>query len=192
MNKIQKKLFATTAFVVALVVSGGAWAEKIEYLKGVESMSCQAALCLYGATKLVATPNECVEPLLVYEEKGTEPRKKEFLSRCPKKMAPEVAVTMMNEMIDSNKNSSHTEQDRVTCSAPYLNFILHEEGGYISDSMPSDCQGGYWVDNSLVPPPRYVGVPEDGGYWAEVEDFASETIDYERAHVKYDVLIKIN
>ena len=195
--RIQKKLFAA-AFVAGLVVSGGAAVGQSSapflYLTGEEALSCEAWLCLYGVTKLLAAPEECEDSLTFYEALGNQFAKQEFLDQCPKQMARDYA----NAMTASNQNASdensvkNPEESGVRCSAAFLNAMSHKNGGYISDNMSSDCQGGYWVDNSWFPPPRYVGVSEDGGYWAEAEDFASETIDYERAHAKYDLHIKIN
>ena len=198
MNKIQKKL---AAFVAGLVVSGGAAVGQSSapflYLTGEEALSCEAWLCLYGAKQFI-TPKECKDSLAFYEALGDEMRRQEFLQQCPKQMARDYAGMLVQQMTDSNQNASdknsvkNPDESGVRCSAAFLNAMSHENGGYISDNMSSDCQGGYWVDNSWFPPPRYVGVSEDGGYWAEAEDFASETIDYERAHAKYDLHIKIN
>ena len=177
---MKKKLFATAALVAALGVSGGAGAEDL--LEGQERLSCEAWLCLSGGVS--RTPTECAPSLLEYNLLPTPFEKQKFLALCPKTLisgSPSGTSVISSDEI-SGQNSEESDSDR--CAATYLNSTLREDNGYkISDRMPSYCQVGGIS-------PRYVGVPDEGGYWVEAENYAGAMADYKLGHVKHDIQIE--
>lgn len=176
---MKKKLFAIAALVAALGTSAGS-ASAQEVLTGDTRLACEAVLCLASGTR----PSECAPSLNRYfsitarKFKDTLKKRRNFLNLCPvSNQTPE-----MSSLISAQVNGAGR------CDAQALNSTLISYRGwdsgetYISNRMPDYCAaytGHAYTDfNSSGTMPRYVGTPEEGGYWVEARDYDRALAEY--------------
>lgn len=180
----MKKFFATAAILAALGASVGT-ANAQEVLTGDTRLACEAVLCLSSGTR----PSECTPSLRRYfsishrKFSDTIKARLNFLNLCPvSSQTPE-----MRSLVSAISRGAGR------CDAASLNSTLRSWSGwddgymYISNRMPDYCAaytGHAYTDfNSSGTMPRYVGVPERGGYWVEARD-------YDRALAEYNERIR--
>ena len=176
---MKKKLFAIAALVAALGTSAGS-ASAQEVLTGDPRLACEAVLCLASGTR----PSECAPSLNRYfsisarKLKDTIKKRANFLKLCPaSNQSPEMA-----SLVNSMANGAGR------CDSQSLNSSLIMYRGwdsgetYISNRMPDYCAaytGHAYTDfNSSGTMPRYVGTPEEGGYWVEAKDYDRALAEY--------------
>lgn len=176
---MKKKLFAIAALVAALGTSAGS-ASAQEVLTGDTRLACEAVLCLASGTR----PSECAPSLNRYfsitarKFSDTLKKRRNFLNLCPvSNQTPE-----MSSLISAQVNGAGR------CDAQALNSTLIMYRGwdtgetYISNRMPDYCAaytGHAYTDfNSSGTMPRYVGTPEEGGYWVEARNYDRALAEY--------------
>lgn len=176
---MKKKLFAIAALVAALGTSAGS-ASAQEVLTGDTRLACEAVLCLASGTR----PSECAPSLNRYfsitarKFSDTLKKRRNFLNLCPvSNQTPE-----MSSLISAQVNGAGR------CDSQSLNSSLIMYRGwdsgetYISNRMPDYCAaytGHAYTDfNSSGTMPRYVGTPEEGGYWVEAKDYDRALAEY--------------
>jgi hypothetical protein len=181
---MNKKLLSSLVVAVAALGSVGT-ANAQEVLTGDTRLACEAVLCLASGTR----PSECAPSLNRYfsitarKFKDTLKKRRNFLNLCPvSNQTPEMA-----SLISAQVNGAGR------CDARSLNSTLISYRGwdsgetYISNRMPGYCAaytGHAYTDfNSSGTMPRYVGTPEEGGYWVEERD-------YERALAEYNARLE--
>lgn len=176
---MKKKLFSLVIAATAFGSFGTTSAQEV--LTGDTRLACEAVLCLASGTR----PSECAPSLNRYfsisarKFKDTLKKRRNFLNQCPvSNQTPE-----MSSLISSQVNGAGR------CDARSLNSSLVMYRGwdsgetYISNQMPNYCAaytGHAYTDfDSSGTTPKYVGTPNEGGYWVEARD-------YERAMAQYN------
>lgn len=179
----RKNLIASAALAVAAFGAIPATASAQEILTGDTRLACEAILCLATGTQ----PSECTPSLRRYfsisyrKLSDTIRGRVNFLNLCP--VANQ--TPQMSALVNAQANGAGR------CDAASLNAVLRSWTGsddgmvYVSNQMPSYCTAytthAYTVFSGTVP--RYVGIPERGGYWVEARD-------YDRALAEYNARIK--
>lgn len=176
---MNKNLLSSLVVAVAAFGSVGT-ASAQEVLTGDTRLACEAVLCLASGTR----PSECAPSLNRYfsitarKFKDTLKKRRNFLNLCPvSNQTPE-----MSSLISAQVNGAGR------CDAQALNSTLISYRGwdsgetYISNRMPDYCAaytGHAYTDfNSSGTMPRYVGTPEEGGYWVEARDYDRALAEY--------------
>lgn len=176
---MNKKLLSSLVVAVAAFGSVGT-ASAQEVLTGDTRLACEAVLCLASGTR----PSECAPSLNRYfsitarKFKDTLKKRRNFLNLCPvSNQTPE-----MSSLISAQVNGAGR------CDAQALNSTLISYRGwdsgetYISNRMPDYCAaytGHAYTDfKSSGTMPRYVGTPEEGGYWVEARDYDRALAEY--------------
>lgn len=176
---MNKKLLSSLVVAVAAFGSVGT-ASAQEVLTGDTRLACEAVLCLASGTR----PSECAPSLNRYfsitarKFSDTLKKRRNFLNLCPvSNQTPE-----MSSLISAQVNGAGR------CDAQALNSTLIMYRGwdtgetYISNRMPDYCAaytGHAYTDfNSSGTMPRYVGTPEEGGYWVEARNYDRALAEY--------------
>lgn len=173
--------------LMALFIMGASYATALgsavaaDELTGDTRLACEAILCLSSGSR----PSECSPSLSRYfginkkKLSDTLSARQDFLSLCP-------ASEDSKEMRDLVRAIS---QGAGRCDAVSLNSALGVWRGTTEDGYPmvSNKRPGYCnayssheytaFDDDL---PRYVGTPEERGYWVEAKDYDSELAKYEK------------
>jgi len=169
----KKRLFSLLVAVTAFGSVGTASAQGV--LTGEARLACEATLCLASGNR----PSECAPSLNRYfsikarKLKDTFKKRQDFLKLCPKSnQTPE-----MSSLISAQTNGAER------CDAQALNSALISSRGwdsgetYISNQMPDYC-APYTDFNSSDTMPRYIGTPEEGGYWVEARNYDRALAEY--------------
>lgn len=173
--------------LMALFIMGASYATALgsavaaAELTGDTRLACEAILCLSSGSR----PSECSPSLSRYfginkkKLSDTLSARQDFLSLCP-------ASEDSKEMRDLVRAIS---QGAGRCDAVSLNSALGVWRGTTEDGYPmvSNKRPGYCnayssheytaFDDDL---PRYVGTPEERGYWVEGKDYDRELAKYEK------------
>lgn len=143
----------------------------VDVLTGDTRLACEALLCLAASHR----PSECGQAIRRYLSiKATRPdklitKRLNFLNLCP-------FASASSEM-SSYANALARGINR--CDAAELNHDLRANYGsadgadqiIVRDELPGYCQALFNHQFVVASPPRYVGIPEYGGYWVEAEDY---------------------
>lgn len=155
---------------------------KPDLLTGDTRLACEALLCLSGSKR----PDECGPALSRYfgikkkKLSDTLDARLDFLKLCP---ASEDHPAMKSLVRAISKGAGR-------CDAQSLNTALGSwwgasDGGYavISDKRPTYCSvySSHEYTDFAGELPRYVGKPEELGYWVEARDYERELAKYEKA-----------
>lgn len=153
-------------------------------LEGDPGLACAAILCLAGAKP----PHEC-DPALSrffsikkHKLSDTLDARKDFLNLCPS--ASESSP--MQRLIDAMARGAGR------CDAATLNATLRYDmgpggdygttGSAIADRMPTYCAA--YIQHEYVritdELPRYVGTPEEDGFWVEANRYDAALARYQR------------
>ena len=158
--------------------------EDYDLLTGDTKLSCEALLCLSSGKR----PEEC-DPALnrFFSIKKSKPSatlyaRKDFLSLGPASQDSDDMKALVNALA---KGAGQ-------CDAVTLNSLLgHDEGTggdagsgrhIIGNDMPDYCTA--YVTNPYTDLadtlPRYVGPPQEDGFWVEAKDYPAALAKYER------------
>lgn len=171
---------------VTMLFAGSAQAQQpiidTSLLEGDVKLACEAILCLSTG----ARPSECSPSIKRYFDitrrkwSDTVDARKDFLDLCPAAHS------------DSNMQALTHAMSRGAgkCDASGLNQDLRQsfgnggDAGYetvvISNAMPSYCTAMYshsYTDLARFTP-KYVGIPERGGFWVEPEKYEAALAAY--------------
>lgn len=189
------KSLCFTFAAATLIFSGVASAQNdpqmpagAEVLTGDTRLACEAILCLSSSKK----PPECDPALDHYYSikkrklSDTLRARHNFLKLCPvSDQSPE-----MSELVAALANGAGQ------CDAQTLNRTLTVPAGWANDSggsgtvvsnqMPRYCStlAGHAYTDLDGELPRYVGTPEDGGFWVEASDYDRALAEYERERAR--------
>ena len=181
----MKKSLAVMALVAALGPAVSA-ANAQDHLAGDTRLACEAILCLSSGSR----PGECAPSLSRYfsiskkKLSDTIRARLNFLELCP----------VANETPQMQSLVAAISRGADRCDAASLNQTLvfwqgNSERGttYISNQMADYCAtytGHAYTDFKTGGTiPKYVGIPERGGYWVEAKD-------YDRALAEYGARIR--
>jgi len=174
----RKNLTASAALALAGFGSIVATASAQEMLTGDTRLACEALLCLSTGTQ----PGECTPSLRRYfsiskrKVSDTIQDRLNFLRLCPAaSQTPEMAA-----LVNAQANGAGR------CDAASLNAVARSWTGadegrvYVSDQMPGYCAAytshAYTDFSGTLP--RYVGIPERGGYWVERRKYDGALAEY--------------
>lgn len=161
-----KKLVVAAALTACMGVSAQ---QAPQAMDGDERLACEAILCLAASTR----PAECAPSIRRYFSisyrrfSDTLRGRMNFLNLCPTGSAPGM-TPLKNALVNGAGR----------CDAPSLNASNWsvswggDGGGVVSNNMPDYCSAmasNAYVASGILP--RYVGVPEHGGYWVEAKDY---------------------
>lgn len=152
-----------------------------DVLTGYTRLACEALLCLSSGTR----PSECSPALSRYfgihkrKLSDTISARLDFLNLCP--------ASAMNGQMQSLVRAISRGAGR--CDPESLNRDLGRWGNtdqyplQISNQLPRYCSvytshEFTYFDGTL---PRYVGTPQEGGYWVAEKDYERERAKYEAA-----------
>lgn len=178
MNGISKTMSATLISFAALLPVSNAHSQQI--LEGDMRLACEALLCLASATR----PAECSASLQRYfsirhkKFSDTINARNGFLKLCP--------VSQQTPQMSALVNSLTHGAGR--CDANSLNATLRQSSvgdsgqPVISNQMPGHCtayfQHEYTNFRNSNAIPKYVGIPERGGFWVEAANFDQAQTQY--------------
>lgn len=170
----MRKLSVVLAF--SLLVSP-ALAQADDELTGDVALACEAILCLSSAVQ----PAECAPSLsryfgIVYKYwSDTVTGRINFLNLCPVVSED----TNMRPLVNAIANGAGM-CDVASLNSYSYNYMDDSGQSYISNVMPSYCTA--YMTNPYTDfadsMPRYVGTPEQGGYWVEAANYDQALKDY--------------
>jgi len=150
-------------------------------LTGDPRMACEAIMCLASGTK----PTECSSSLSRYFSisfsnwRDTIQGRVDFLNMCPG--ANQTAE--MGSLVSAIGNAVGR------CDPQSLNSTMKYQSGmcgrnpilFIRDQLPDYCAAysGHQYTRLGDEAPRYVGVPENGGFWSDVGHYDAALADYD-------------
>ena len=198
----MKRLLSTLTVAAALTASASStWAQSaqapnLSYFTGDTRLACEALLCLSSGQR----PSECNPSLKKYfslrknhrRDKSTEQKRSEFLNMCPAASQDANMVALTNAIVHGAGN----------CDARTLNATLmryhrssRDDDGVaiISNQYPAHCvryTGHAYTD--LGDAPKYVGIPERGGFWAEASEYEAKKAEYDKRIAEEDRIKREN
>lgn len=145
------------------------------FFTGDVRLSCEAVLCLSSGTR----PSECSPSLKRYfsinhkKLSDTINARRDFLKICPASNQDDKMRTLVNDISNGAGR----------CDAASLNLSLmawnwNSDERIISNKMPDYCSS--YANNTYtdINTARYVGTPENGGYWVESENYEQAVLEY--------------
>jgi hypothetical protein len=175
----MKKAASIAAMIATLVVAHSTPASADDsVLGGVEGLACEALLCLSSSV----VPGACSPSLSYYfgivkrTLSQTLSARLDFLNLCP----------VASQSPEMQSLASAISQGAGRCDTGSLNQMLYyrndSEKTYISNQYPGYCSAYYTHSYTNfvagVGLPRYVGIPERGGYWVEAKDYTEALAEY--------------
>lgn len=170
-NLLASAILATSALAMSIPASAQ------EVLTGDTKLACEALLCLASGTR----PNECAPSLQRYfsisyrKISDTIRGRMDFLNLCP----------ASNQTPQMQSFASAIANGAGRCDPASLNAVMRSGGGdsgytYISNQLPQYCSAylGNQYSNLGGQTPKYVGIPERGGYWVAGSDYDAALIAY--------------
>lgn len=173
------KKSASIAAAVAILITGTVTPANAEdgVFEGVTRLACEALLCLSSGVR----PGACSPSLSYYFDivkktmSKTISARLDFLNLCP-------VASQTPEMQSLVSAISHGAGRCDTASLNQMQYYDETTGeSYISNRYPSYCNAYYtnsYTDFISGYLPKYVGVPERGGYWVETEDYDVALVEY--------------
>lgn len=153
-----------------------------QVLEGDTRLACEAILCLASGTQ----PSECSPSIQRYfsirhkKFSDTMKARNGFLNLCP--------VSQQTPQMSALVNSLTHGAGR--CDAQTLNAVLRQSSGgefeqiTISNQMPSYCsvyfQHEYTNFKATDVIPKYVGIPQRGGFWVDTRNFERALSQYQQ------------
>jgi TrbM len=152
-------------------------------LEGDARTACEAILCLSTSKR----PEECAPSIKKYfsisfkKPQDTFRARKNFLKLCPAAEQDD----NMRRLVDDIVNGAGY------CDAITLNRILSaldpDGNVYIQNTLPSTCNNYFHNPYTNIDEnPRYVGLPERGGFWCEAEAYWRELYVYNQRIARED------
>jgi hypothetical protein len=182
--QILRRLMALLIVSLLPPLSSTAWAQspgQFDFLTGDKKLACEALICLSSGVR----PGQC-DPALSHfygikkkKLSDTLDARHDFLKLCPSS----------NQTKEMESLADALARGAGRCDAGSLNAGLGAWRGTGDDGYPviSDKRPGYCnayvsheytsFDDDL---PRYVGTPEERGYWVEAKDYDRELAKYEK------------
>jgi len=188
---MKKKLLSSLVAAVAAFGSVGT-ASAQEVLTGDTRLACEAVLCLASGTR----PSECTPSLSRYfginkrKFSDTIKARLDFLNLCPvSNQTPEMRslVSAISRGagrcdVDWFNQQLRIQLERRVCSGSGDSYGCVTETYFaISNKAPSYCAaytGHAYTDFATTTLPKYVGTPEEGGYWVEARDYDRALAEY--------------
>lgn len=184
----MKRLAITSSLIAILFSSVPAHADGL--FTGDVKLACEAVLCLSSGTQ----PSECMPSLQRYfsinhkKFSDTLNARRSFLNLCPASSQDANMVKLVN---DITNGSGRCDTATLNSNQRSWNWNLDNPGSYISNVMPSYCTAYSANSYTDIDAPRYVGLPERGGYWVDQGMYNAALAEYE-ARIKAEDLAARN
>jgi len=172
-----KKLAAVS--ILAASIAGNAQAGAI--LTGDTKLACEAIICLSTGQR----PTECMPSLSRYfsisykKWKDTLKGRINFLNLCPAVAMDTKMSTLVNDIANGAGRC-----DAASINAASMVWDYDSGTSYIANEQPKYCKT--YNSNSytdlIATGPKYVGDPDEGGYWVDAADYAKAKAEYDLAH----------
>ncbi|WP_299450461.1 TrbM/KikA/MpfK family conjugal transfer protein [uncultured Pigmentiphaga sp.] len=175
------RTFIRIVLIASAILASTAQADEV--LTGTPRLACEALLCLSSSTR----PGECGPALSRYfgihkrKLSDTLDARQAFLNQCP-------TVAASGEMRDLARAIA---RGAGRCDAQSLNRVLMRymtdsngnERRVVADRMPNYCSvySGHLYTDVAGAMPRYVGTPDEEGYWVPADDYEAELVKYQEA-----------
>jgi hypothetical protein len=185
----MKRLAITSALAAMLFTAAPAQAEDL--FTGDVRLACEAVLCLSSGTR----PSECMPSLKRYfsismkKFSDTLKARKNFLNLCPAASQDEKMVALVDAI---THGAGRCDYASLNSTLRVWNWNGDSGETYISNSLPSYCTaytGNAYTD---ITAPRYVGVPERGGYWVEADKYDAALAEYNKRIAAEDAARRAN
>lgn len=170
----MKRLAITSALAAMIFASVPAQAD--EMFTGDVKLACEAVLCLSSGTR----PSECMPSIQKYfsismkKFSDTLKARKNFLNLCPAASQDEKMVALVDAITNGAGRC-----DYAALNSGLMVWTGGDDGrSYISNALPSYCTAYNGNSYTDIKAPRYVGVPERGGYWVEADKYAAALVEY--------------
>lgn len=180
MRPIIERLMALLALCFAPSLNP-AFAAQFDHLEGEVRLACEALLCLSSGIR----PGECSPALSHYfginrrKLSDTISARLDFLRQCPASEQTDQMRSLVNAI---SRGAGRCDPETLNRDlGRWMHTPLFGETRVIGDKRPGYCsvytshEYTYW-DGTL---PRYVGKPEEGGYWVAEKDYERERVKYE-------------
>lgn len=140
--------------------------------------ACEVILCLSSGTR----PTQCVAPIRKYlsitarKFSDTLKKRKNFLNLCPAATQDPQMVALVDAI-----NNGADRCDYASLNASQRVWNGTDDGaGYISNSLPSYCAAYSSNPYTAIEAPRYVGIPERGGFWVASANYETALAEYNK------------
>lgn len=152
-----------------------------DLLTGDTRLACEAILCLSSSIR----PGECTPSLARYfginrrKFSDTIRARLNFLDLCP---VASQSAEMRSLVAAISRGAGRCDAASLNQTLVFWNGGWQEGRTYIDNRLPDYCaaytghQFTDFVTSGTLP--RYVGLPERGGYWVEARDHERETAKY--------------
>ena len=170
-----------TAVATAVLSLAAALPATAQELTGDTKLACEAILCLSSGQR----PDECAPSLARYfgisyrKLSDTIKGRINFLDLCP--ASSDSGVKQLSSALANG--AGRCDVDSLNTSNRIFNS--YDENGnlvnVISNQMPAYCGTMYshaWLTDLLPNMPKYVGVPERGGYWVPASQYQAALAQY--------------
>ena len=189
---MQRKTLLASAVLAVSTFTISIPASTQQVLTGDTRLACEAILCLSSGTR----PSECSPSLQKYfsisyrKFTDTIRGRVNFLNLCPAgNQTPE-----MQSLVNALANGAGR------CDAASLNLGMQVWGNrddgstYISNQLPDYCSAyiGNQYSNLGGLTPKYVGIPERGGYWVPANTYDAALAAYSARIAAEDAANKNN
>lgn len=180
-----KNVIASTILMASATIAMTPPTAAQDLLTGDTRLACEAILCLSTGSR----PDECTKSLnRLFDKKPDE--REPFLDLCPmskptpemQAMLPEITEEAMQSFILAALNAI----DNCTATALNKSETYHDnkaDADYIKNQLPVYCSAyaNHAYTNADVSEgmPRYVGKPQDGGFWSEADNYEQALKAYE-------------
>jgi len=172
-NFLASAILATSTLAISMPTSAQ------DVLTGDTRLACEALMCLASGTR----PNECASSLTKYfsishrDFSDTIRGRMNFLNLCP----------ASNQTPQMQSFASAIANGAGRCDPASLNIVLRSWGGGYKDNifsirnkLPNYCSA--YISNEYSNlgglTPKYVGVPERGGYWVTGSEYDAALAKY--------------
>ncbi|MFG0230546.1 TrbM/KikA/MpfK family conjugal transfer protein [Achromobacter sp. 413638] len=163
-----------------------AFAEQFGHLEGDVRLACEALLCLSSGIR----PGQCSPSLSHYfginrrKLSDTISARLDFLRLCPVADRTE----KMQSLVDAiSRGAGRCDPETLNRDlGRWMNTPLFGDMRVVGNQRPGYCSvytshEYTYFDGTL---PRYVGKPEEGGYWVAEKDYERERVRYEEVLAK--------
>ncbi len=172
----MKRLAITSALAAMFFTAAPAHADDGLFTGDVR-LACEAVLCLSSGTR----PSECAPSLQRYfsitakKLSDTIKKRKSFLNLCPAATQDEKMVALVDAITNG---AGRCDYASLNSTLRVWNWNGDSGETYISNSLPSYCTAYNNNAYTDIKAPRYVGVPERGGFWVEADKYDAALAEY--------------
>jgi hypothetical protein len=173
-----------TACLVHPASAQGVNLGQFSWFTGDTRLSCEAIMCLSsskGSSEFACQPSlRRYFGIVKRKLRDTIRARHDFLNLCPASSQTPAMQTLVAALASG---AGRCDAAALNMTVVYLTDPYSGEAGtYISNVMPDYCTALYTHPNTAYPAdgllPRYVGLPERGGLWADPQDYDRVLAEY--------------